>query len=488
MNIFKILMLVISLLVLFISSGCKGGSSDSTYPLVVNTKDVVADYTDLNTTLASYSLESDIENNLEVRLESNKFITFFVKDDKNVLVEDSSMVSMTIKTITPDLGTLADISTSDQETLTFLGDNFTSISLETKTKSGLVTLEVTAVFIDIKGDTKTLIQNFNLIVLSGPPSAMSLSYVSTVHTTELINRAKFVERWALSVTDKYNNPVNTNPAVAMGMIAGYADNGVVSALHTDKYLMYSPINVGDPTGTIDPVADTFTATASVFGNVDLSNDILVTYGLGYVYNASGKWDIETEAGTILGINDYNSSTTSGLGFAVGNNHRQKVCATDKAVATVYPDDGNYTIDDSGSILLNVEYDYYLVGKSTMVWANLNGKDYQTDSMVRIGEAKKVTLRGLGLNARNPSRTIAKGTSVTQSFILEITDTMVLYRNAYFSYSIETTGSVGCSFVRSSESDISDCSNDGVAYVTLSCSGGTDGGTVSLTGALASEEF
>ncbi|MEA2099839.1 MAG: hypothetical protein U9P72_06900, partial [Campylobacterota bacterium] len=301
-------------------------------------------------------------------LESNKLVSFMVKNKNDAQVDDSKITSITVTSLNPSLGTLENTLGDKNSSLTMYGKNSVAISIESNTLSGIIPLQVDSVFVDENGAVQNLSEVFNILVLSGPPTAMSLSYASTAQNKD---NAKFIEKWILTVTDKYNNLVNTNPSVSMGMIAGYArSSGTTSISNLNNNLFYNP-SVG---GTMKGAENEFHATRSVFGNVDQVNDVLVTFGNGYTYEASGKWDINTNTNNILDLVDsYNGKDTSSLGFAVGHNYRQDGSMEGvEWVGNVYPEDNNYIIDETGSLKINVEYDYYLTGKDVMLWVNLIG--------------------------------------------------------------------------------------------------------------------
>jgi len=436
------------------------------------------------TILSSYKLNSSIGTDVSIGLNSEKLISFYVQNEKNELLEDSKINSITISLMNPSLATLEDRLGNTGTSLTVNSKNNANINIKSNTKSGIVPIKIDAVFLDVNSKIKTLSEVFNILVLSGPPSAMSLSYAGT---DQIAEHAKFVENWVLTVTDKYNNLVNTNPAVSMGMIAGFAQDSSHTATNIPNYLFFSP---GTKGGVINPDTDTFTAINDVFTDIDLQNDILVTFGNGYTYNASGKWDISTKSATVLGLrDDYTSANTANLGFAVGHNQRDETCSDSGAgvVANVYPLNDNYIIDSTGSLILKVEYDYYLVGKSTILWVNLVGKDYATDETVKIGEAKKVTLRGSGLDGESYS--FSKGFQGMVRLNVSISNTVEWYKNANFAYKVSLKADntswniVGTSM----DNNITSCYHSGIAYVDVNITAGGDG-TVSLENVLPTSEI
>ena len=388
--------------------------------------------------LTNYQIYIDDDEEPSMGLDSSKLISFMVKNEKNENIDDSQIKSITVTSLNPSLATLENTQDDNGSNLITLGKNSVPISVKSNTLSGIIPLQVSAVFIDANGKEQSLLKIFNLLVLSGPPTAMSLAYSET--TQDKAN-AKFIEKWVLTVTDKYNNLVNTNPSVSMGMIAGYTQSADVKSSNLGNYLYF------DNNGTINKTTNTFSTNQNVFAKVDKVNDVLVTFGNGYTYEASGKWDINTNDtnNTLDLVDAYNGKTTPSLGFAVGHNYRQDPDMRGvEWVGNVYPENNNYIIDDSGHLILNVEYDYYLTGKDVMLWVNLIGM--QNDNMVRIGEARKITLRANGIEVIDPIVNNwwgYKDTNETEqkyTFKIKISGTEEYYRHANFEIEEQYIGS------------------------------------------------
>ena len=395
--------------------------------------------------LTNYQIYIDDAEEPSMGLDSSKLISFMIKNEKNENVDDSKITSIKVTSLNPSLGTLENTQGNSGNSLTTLGKNSIPINVKSNTLSGIIPLQVDAVFIDANGAEQSLQKIFNLLVLSGPPTAMSLSYSLTSQDK---TNAKFIEKWVLTVTDKYNNLVNTNPSVSMGMIAGYTQSGTDKATNLGNYLYF------DNGGTIKKDENTFSSTKKVFANVDQVNDVLVTFGDGYTYEASGKWDISIDSNkSILNLIDsYDGNTTSSLGFAVGHNYRQDPDMKGvEWIGNVYPENNNYIIDSSGHLIINIEYDYYLTGKDVMLWVNLIGM--QNDNMVRIGEARKITLRANGLYTDYMSYNISPNTSNNFTFCAKITGTQEWYRHAKFIAELTSSGDVTANI--SSNSNISE---------------------------------
>lgn len=445
-----------------------------------------------HTVINSYTVASVAGKSITMGLKETQSLSYYVRDANGKKISNADMTSMTVKLLNPGLGTLFDQNSNNGNSLTFSNQNNITLNLKTNTISGLLPIEVAAKFIDVNGDAQILKQIFNVIVLSGPPTAISLSYASTAQDEA---NAKFIDSWVVTVTDKYNNLVNTEPAVSMGMLAGYAQ----SSAPTDNpanYLYYNPKTATNKaSGTISATGGygdgpLFTATNKPFSKVDDINDYLVTFGNGYTYDASGKWTIKQHTDNTLDIVDEFNSTipsVSNLGFAVGNNHRQDACRFgEEWVGNVYPENGVYTIGPNGTVKINDSYDYYLVGKDVMLWINVVGNS--NGKTEKIGEAKKITLRGEGLTGE--SYKYSKGFHGIVRLSVHISNTVEYYRNANFSSDIVVSGDDTNWTISGSSMDngITSCARSGIAYVDVNITGAGSAGTVSLTNVLPTSEF
>jgi hypothetical protein len=438
--------------------------------------------------LTDYTLESSPEN-LQMGLEQTHALTYAVKDMNGKTVADSDMESMKVTLLNQALGELLDSDGNSGKELTFTNKNNISLNLKTSTISGLIPIKVSAKFKDANANEQTIERIFNVTVLSGPPTAISLSYAGTAQDKD---NAKFIESWVLTVTDKYNNRVNTKPSVSMGMLAGYAESSAPTA-NQANYLYFNPATAINPASATLSAGDTSGASLkssnAPFDNVDPQNEYVVTFGNGYTYDASGKWTIDTFTSDLLTLkDDFNSSSVSNLGFAVGNNFRQDRCNFgDEWVGNVYPKNGSNIIDESGSMVISVEYDYYLTGKDVMLWVNLLGDS--NGETVKIGEAKKVTLRGQGLTGESYS--YAKGFTGIVRLYAHIANTVEHYRNANFSFQVTVTGDGTKWNIEKTSMDagIISCDNNGYAYVDVNISDSPDnGGVITLKDLIPAGEF
>jgi hypothetical protein len=423
-----------------------------------------------------------------------KSFTLYLKDDRGILVEDSDIKRITIRSKNTLVGQLINSSTgNNEEQLDFNASdavNSKSFSVQTYTLSGLLPIEITAEFNDANGNSQTKSIIMNIVVLSGPPTAMSISYAGVEQNS---TGAKYIEKFVVTVTDAYSNPVNTKPYIATGSMVEYAVDGSSSSSErsTKSPRLWHGLN--DSHGDLNTISGNkaqFETAADVFSYVDFNNDKLVVFGSGYVYEALGKWDI-TDSGSanILDLkDDYTGSDRTGLFFAIGHNNRQDLCKTDGTEYVGNMKATNYQLDDNGHALLEFEYDYHLTGKDIMVWVNLTGFQADNNTTGRIGESKKHTLRGNGLITPNSYLVKSGSSNNILHFDIHHENAAEWYINGHLGYA--TTGCQVDSVIQSSNSyDARSCMNDQVVFVDLNVSNPfKDDCAITLTNIAVSSEF
>ncbi len=444
--------------------------------------------------------------------------------------EDLTTEQITKLTVETTNGTVAQIldgqSLVNKKDLT-LSSNGGSFVLKSKKLSGLVPIKVTLEFTDVNGKTHgeggdfpPLTTIINVRVFSGPPTAISISYVGT---TQDAQRAKYIETFAITVTDEYGNKVNTHPNISVGAIAGYAVAGTeASGAETNetRRLFYgrSDILNGSANGHIIPGANhsaTFTADpANVFKytNAEGNNtDKLVVFGAGKNYEAMGKWDFAKSSDSTLDLEDqYFGSDRSGLYYAVGHNYYQDQCLDDGREWIGFTDASSYIVDDEGTVRVKYIYDYHLTGKDVTVWVNLDGLQPDSGKKIRLGEATKHTLRGTGFT-KVPSNgyKLEKGQSGYGTFVIWHENAPERYRNGHFGYVIKSGSTCAYQVVATSNwFDARTCSNsvnvgdidgdgrddyigtnDGTSYVTFFLTAPDDKAcTFDIDGVMVSSEF
>ncbi|MBU1993935.1 hypothetical protein KKC15_04410, partial [bacterium] len=237
-----------------------------------------------------------------------------------------------------------------------------------------------------------------------------------------------------------------------------------------------------------------------FAATDALNYKLALFGEGYVYDATGFFDFThvnaTDNYELVLENQFDGVKTENLGFAIGNNYRQDPCKSGQEWVSVASFPNGSTFNSIGIAEVEISYDYYLAAKDVVIMANLVGQQNSIDQKVRFGEAIKHTFRGSGLVATSSS--FNKGASYeTHRLYITWNDTVEPLRNSRFTYTVKVVadGAVVHQIQDSMSFGIEECGVDsngvkleGRAYVDITISSPTSGGTISLENLLLVREF
>ncbi len=463
----------------------------------------------------NYNMDIVTDNNFSMGIPNiEKSFTVILKDSKGNIINDKDINITSIKVTTQNslIAQLLDINSSSLvDSLDLNKINNSSFILKSKTLSGLVPIKVVINFKDINGDEKEISKIVNVRVMSGLPSAISISYLSSGQDK---SRAKYIDKFVVSVTDEYGNRVNTQPNISLGAVVGYAVDGREAdgkESANTKRLFYGKIDIdsGVANGIIDDLGDndvhktTFRddtpARSDVFQYVNRegnNSDKLILFGRGKSYNAMGKWDFNKDSDSILNLEDnYLGEIKDGLYYAVGHNYYQDQCLDDGREWLGTTDAESYQLDSEGSAVISYKYDYKLMGKDAMIWVNLNGYQPDIEKNVRIGEAIKHTLRGQGIISKpSGGYSLDKNETTTVTFDIWHKDSVEAYRNAKFGYRVvEGSNCMVIGFQSSNSYDARTCSNgfskEGRAYITFSLKAPEDKScTFNIDNLLVAHEF
>ncbi len=323
---------------------------------------------------------------------------------KNVNLAQLILTTDTTKTALAKISNLAPIA----------GKKYVEALIETYKISGLTEFEVSVTFINTNGDTQIEQELVSIIVNSGEPTAMSITYEGGTHDEA---NAEFVDHLVVHLADKYGNPVNTRPNITFASVvsptydatnpSGSIEDPMPSSVgYGDFNRLYNLNGVGaitaDPSGT----GAIFTTTHSVPGslaNVDPSNDILITFSPTdekHKFVALGKWEIESVTGETMKLKetfvaDVNL-TMDKLRYVVGHNFRSTPCNGQILVSRVDNQASVLVVNEFGNAHIELRYDYKLVGADIFLAANVIGKHLSSDSEARIGTGYKSVLKGIGI--------------------------------------------------------------------------------------------
>ena len=485
----------------------ENSATENRQPLSVSYQPT-SDYVPMDYRIAVTATENDFSMGIP-NLTKTFNVVLQKSDGSTLSASDATVTSVTIQTENASVAQLYDEGAGTLVNSLALSNSFSNAFIvKSKKLSGIVPMRAKIEFDDVNGDHKSLQTIINLRVMSGPPSAISISYVSTGQDS---NRSKYIERFAISVTDEYGNSVNTRPYISVGAIAGYAvDGGEADGNETNetKRLFYGRNDIQNniANGTINAGGDADPSTTQfeeairtdVFKYVNpegVNTDKLVVFGAGKNYEAMGKWDFSRVTDSILNLeDDYYGSDRSGLYYAVGHNYYQDQCLADgrEWIGTVSSD--SYQLDDRGTVIAEYRYDYHLSGKDVLVWVNLDGIQPDTGKKTRIGEVTKHTLRSAGLEQRpTAGYTFIKNTSGYATFAIHHKNAPEWYRNAHFG-GTRTGSCTSVTLVSTSNSyDARTCNNgrygDGTSYITYHVTApATEDCTINFENVAVSDEF
>ena len=458
-----------------------------------------------------YTVSINTDNDFSMGIPNlQKTFKVVLKDSKGNTINDSDIEisKIVVRTENALVARILDTNANIMvDSLELKKENNSAFILKSKKLSGIVPLKVVINFKDINGKDTELSTIVNVRVMSGPPSAISVSYVSTGKDAE---RAKYEEKFAISVTDEYGNKVNTQPYISLGAIVGYAVDGESSSSvesSNTKRLYYSKSAIENSTanGIIDTLGDEIANTTHFEDNTDDRSDVfkwvnaegkntdkLVVFGKGKNYEAMGKWDFHKIDNNTLALeDDYFGADRSELYYAVGHNYYQDQCLEDGREWIGNTDSESYQLDEEGTVLISYKYDYHLTGKDALVWVNLNGYQSDTGKNTRIGEVTKHTLRGMGLDSRpSGGYSIDKNSTAIVTFNIHHTDNAEWYRNGHFGYEIaKNTCEYSMEIDSINRHDARSCNNGGVASVTFQVKAPEDAScTFNIKNILVANEF
>lgn len=410
-------------------------------------------------------------------LETTSVFTLSVKDDKGNLIPNEDLNSSDITSMQPNLVKFIDTAGAEVNTLHFDGINNIAMTIKTYTTSGLVPFAIALKIKDANGVLGDKNVTKSITVFSGPPTAMSISYADTEQDTA---NAKFVEKMVVSLTDRWNNPVNTEPTVYAGAITGYTTDPTSTTGNQYMIRQSAVATIGSDGADGAMMVD---SSGADFGAVDPYNDILMTFGNGYTYQASGKWDISSvAAGTLTMTDKYTSvDPTIDMGYAVGHNYRQDICEFGtEYIGQVDSADNTFKVDSTGNAIFDFRYDYMLTGKTVVFGASVVGTLNSTGEVLRMGEAIRHTLRGHTFDGGN-SCSVPAGSTMLCSAAVHITDTGYFARNVNFAYVLSGGQNIVINSVTTSMDDLYGCTNNGAAYVELNVTNpAVDAGTIGIS--------
>jgi hypothetical protein len=375
---------------------------------------------------------------------------------------------------------------NEQATTQLIFENINDVDLYIRTydTSGVVNLTVLIEYTNNKGEQHKIETITSITVLSGEPTAFSINSAGVSYNSET---KWFENKFLISASDKYNNPINIPSKINISAMADFRDNNGdgVQILH----------------GKFNPVANRLTTNSdrvsfeainsNIFQNINVERDYLLLFGDVTASEALGKWDIEDATADTLFLKDrYSGKNHDNLGFAIGHNYLKDICSSESKEWEVKIDstDETYQLDDEGKTYVTLKFPPYMIGKTTALSVNFSGEDS------RSGEVDFTTLHsfeGVKLPADisiEANATVSHNINIRHNFEVDTgTDDTWWVKNSGVTCTINTENIEGYSIIDTLYSNnkpitnISECHGNEIAFfdISLKLEDETKGGTISF---------
>lgn len=359
--------------------------------------------------LQEYVIDFGVGIDNTLNLDTLTPFTLVLKTKEGSVVEADRISDVTITSKRPTLAKLADANGAESVSLSLGGGkNPVNAYIKTDTISGLVDFEVQVSFKDTQGLNKVETEIKSVVIFSGPPTTLSITRNDSFKDSA---QGAFKDELVVHVADQHGNPVNTEPSFTVSAIIGPADdpNHLSSERDAGGLGDFGYLYDLNGAGTISSVGGvTYFDTVGdhSFANIDIDNDKLITFtptDNAYKYPALGSWTIlEIVSNTRLKLKEEYvenpSIPANNLRFVVGHNFRDSKCNSTIGHynVRVVPNGDVFQLDKNGTSIVNLFYDYPLVGADVFVAANILGYSNSINQTVRIGNAYKRFLTGVGI--------------------------------------------------------------------------------------------
>ena len=341
----------------------------------------------------------------------------------------------TVLKISTGLGDVA------SEEITLSGKNDVTIQLVADVlNSGLAPLAISITYVDLNGNAKTMTETYSMSVLSGPPTAFSITSAGISYN---FDTKLFEHKYLVRATDRNGNPPPAGGIINVSAMASFAKDALGREM---LYGQYAKQNDGI-SATL--TSDSGKGKVNIAGiapfdaaHIDIDRAFVAIDGNVNTYEANGKWNIDSILGNdaLSFSNQYLGVDYSDLGLAVGYNYRDKFCSSgyEESIVTVDSSNGKYVLDEAGHTFVTLEFDPYMIGKRAAVLVNMVGYDPATGELKRSGEVHFTTEKFVEY-LKGDTIKVPKGSTITAG-IWGIIDTGTndewVVRNSTFSCEID----------------------------------------------------
>ncbi len=430
--------------------------------------------------------------------ERKLYVVSLIDKDTQTVIPANQVEKITIESNKPDVLKLIDPSDAVGAAvgkLEITGKSSINLYLKAaKEISGLSDIKITINYKNKKGFARVLTKTYAITVLSGPPTALSITDAGTAYNPDT---KWFEQKFLISASDKYNNNINTSPTISVGVMAGYAKdaNGDRIIYGQNTPAVYANVTENNqvnldvvgkaPFSAFDPVS---------LKGIDLNRDIVAIFGNVRTYEVNGKWEIDSisSASKLILSDTYEGENYTALGFAVGHNYRNDICSDEylEYETKVDSTDGTYRLDAEGKTFVTVKYPAaYMPGKRVGILVNLISENPETGKQLRGGEVKFETLhKHSPFGLTGITKTITKGTTETVTLYGTVEtgteDTWVLMNSTF---SCEIKKSKNITIISLEKNDPNACVRPYVRYKVTTSNNGEDG-TFVLSDCEVDKEF
>ena len=326
-----------------------------------------------DTNATEYVIQLVTPNSFIVNSKDSFTVKIVKKADNEVYIDSKDVHDVNLSFINNMVAFNAD---RDKYTYEYNQSASKSIDIYSKKYSGIDFVDINASIFDGEKNV-TLSQRFNVVLISGPISAISINYLDTIYDADT---GLFIEKYAVHAVDRYSNPANAGSKIYVGAINGMKikkdKNGTIGYNSSDEVTEFNVTDVN--------------LTASDIKEDDILAILASSDRLDSVY--LGGWSIkEVVADDKLKFNEkYSGEVTDLLTYVIGNEKRYDGCSESIRLIDFNSTDGTYEIGSNGIAYISAKYDPFLVGKTVTFYANSN-------SDKRVGVAIKKILFGTGIN-------------------------------------------------------------------------------------------
>jgi len=236
--------------------------------------------------------------------------------------------------------------------------------------SGVDILKISA---QIDGNLTT--KEIPITVQSGPINTVSINFVKTQYNAD---NGIYESIYSVHAVDKYSNPAQAGSQINVGLVVNNKKSGTDGSINYDgSETKFTATDIGSsPTEEKDTII--------VFATATKTDPLYL-----------GGWIIDSiiDNDNVVLSSIYDGDAVSSLYYVSGDERKYDKCDNTLKVADFDHEDKTYQLDATGTALLTLRFDPFLVGHTIGIYVN----SYQEK---RVGISLKQFLIGLGYMVYN----------------------------------------------------------------------------------------